>query len=61
MKPYRIGKGGGSAYGGQWVPNPNKPNEVILQGPPNSIQRHYIPGKMEDTGYKSNMEMTDGL
>lgn len=45
MEPYRIGKGGGSAYGGQWTPNPNKPNEVILQGPPNTTQRHYIPGK----------------
>ena len=45
MEPYRIGKGGGSAYGGQWKPNPNKPNEVILQGPPNTIGRHYIPGK----------------
>lgn len=45
LEPYRVSKGGGSAYGGQWVPNPNKPNEVILKGSPNTIQRHYIPGK----------------
>ena len=37
--------GGGSAYGGKWRPNPNKPHEIILQGTANTIQRHFIPGK----------------
>lgn len=47
MAPYSIGKGGGSAYGGRWKPNPNKPNEVILQGPPNTIQKVYIQTRKE--------------
>ena len=25
IESYLIGKGGGSAYGGKWCPNPNKP------------------------------------
>lgn len=41
MEPYRIGKGGGSAFGGERKPNPNKPNEVIFMGPPDSIQCYY--------------------
>ena len=45
MDAYMIGKGGGSAYGGDWKPNPNKPNEVILQGPPDSIQQYFLPFK----------------
>ena len=36
-------KGGGSAYGGQWKPNPNKPNDAIYLGPPNTIKRVFIP------------------
>lgn len=36
MKPYRIGKGGGSAFGGEWKPSPNKPDDQRLVGPPNS-------------------------
>ena len=39
MDAYMIGKGGGSANGGDWKPNQNKPNEGILQGPPDSIQQ----------------------
>ena len=35
-------KGGGSAYGGQWRPNPNKPNDAIYWGPANTIQRVFI-------------------
>ena len=38
----RTEKGSGSAYGGKWRPNPNKPNEVILRGEPNTIQRVFI-------------------
>lgn len=45
MEPYRIGKGGGSAYGGQWKPNPDKPADMAFVGEPNSRQRHYIPAK----------------
>lgn len=36
-------KGGGSAYGGQWKPNPNKPNDAIYLGPANAIKRVFIP------------------
>lgn len=35
-------KGGGSAYGGQWKPNPNKPNDAIYFGPANTTQRVFI-------------------
>ena len=35
-------KGGGSAYGGQWRPNPNKPNDAIYWGPANTIRRVFI-------------------
>ncbi|MBE6949559.1 MAG: hypothetical protein E7456_06915 [Ruminococcaceae bacterium] len=38
-------KGGGSAYGGKWRPNPNKPNDMAFVGEPNSRQRHFIPTK----------------
>ena len=47
IEPFLIGKGGGSAYGGRWKPNPDKPNEVILQGPPNTIQKVFIRTKKE--------------
>lgn len=53
IEPYLVNdfssKGGGSAYGGKWKPNPNKPNEVILQGPPNTIQKIFL--KMKKGGY----------
>jgi len=42
MEPYLIGKGGGSAYGGKWRPNPNKPQDKIFIGPPNTVQRYYL-------------------
>lgn len=41
IAPYLVGKGRGSAYGALWEPNPDKPNEVILQSPPNTIQRFF--------------------
>lgn len=49
LEPFRTGnvKGGGSAYGGKWRPNPDKPNEVILQGPPDTIQRYFIETRKE--------------
>lgn len=34
MEPYRIGKGGGSAYGGGWKPSPNKPQDQRFLGEP---------------------------
>ncbi len=49
IEPFLIGKGGGSAYGADWKPNPDKPNEVILQGPPNTIQKIFL--KMKKGGY----------
>ena len=39
-------KGMGSAYGAQWKPNPNKPQDLTFVGQPNSIQRTYIPTKV---------------
>ena len=38
-------KGMGSAYGGKWRPNPNKPNDMIFIGEPNSRRREFIPTK----------------
>lgn len=35
-------KGMGSAYGGQWKPNPNKPNDMALIGQANTVQRIFI-------------------
>ncbi len=37
MAPYRIGKGGGSAYGGKWRLGPNKPEDKRYLGEPGSI------------------------
>ena len=37
IEPFLIGKGGGSAYGGKWKPNPNKPQDKIFLGPPNTV------------------------
>ena len=34
-----IGKGGGSAYGGKWRPNPNKPQDQRYLGNPGEIKR----------------------
>ena len=34
MEAYRIGKGGGSAYGGDWKPSPNKPQDQRFLGEP---------------------------
>ena len=45
MEPYLLGgaaKGGGSAYGGKWRPNPNKPQDRIFIGPPNTVQRYFL-------------------
>ncbi len=45
IEPYLLGgaaKGGGSAYGGKWRPNPNKPQDRIFIGPPNTVQRYFL-------------------
>ncbi len=42
MNAYILGKGMGSAYGAQWKPNPNKPNDMALIGPPNTTQRLFL-------------------
>ena len=39
MDAYMIGKGGGSAYGGKWRPNPNKPQGQRYLGNPGEIKR----------------------
>ena len=39
MEPYRIGKGGGSAYGGAW--KPSKPEDYRLIGEPGEIKISY--------------------
>ena len=39
MDAYMIGKGGGSAYGGKWRPNPNKPQDQRYLGNPGEIKR----------------------
>ena len=41
----------GSAYGAKWKPNPDKANERILWGPPNSIQKHYVENRKGTNGY----------
>ena len=40
-----IQAGMGSAYGGKWKPNPNKPQDLVFKGQPNTIQRIFIPTK----------------
>ena len=40
MAPYRVGKGGGSANGGDWKPSPNKPGDQRFLGEPGSIKQH---------------------
>ena len=39
MEPYRVGKGGGSAYGGAW--KPSKPEDYRLIGKPGEIKITY--------------------
>lgn len=44
-----IGKGGGSAYGGKWRPNPNKPHDQRFLGKPGEIKTTYKNGYRVDT------------
>lgn len=52
MEPYLISdtrKGGGSAYGGKWRPNPNKPQDQRFLGKPGEIKTTYKNGYRVDT------------
>ena len=52
IEPYLIGgsyKGGGSAYGGKWRPNPNKPQDQRFLGKPGEIKTTYKNGYRVDT------------
>ena len=49
IEPYLIGKGGGSAYGGKWRPNPNKPQDQRFLGKPGEIKTTYKHGYRVDT------------
>ena len=58
MESYLIGgtwKGGGSAYSGNWRPNPNKPYDGRYIGVPGEIKRTFKDGYWVDT----KIEMTD--
>ena len=52
MAPYRIGKGGGSAFGGKWRPNPNKPADQRFMG---------TPGEVKQSGYSKTHIGQDGM
>lgn len=52
IEPYLIDgvyKGGGSAYGGKWRPNPNKPQDQRFLGKPGEIKTTYKNGYRVDT------------
>ena len=49
IEPYLIGKGGGSAYGGKWRPNPNKPQDQRFLGKPGELKTTYKNGYRVDT------------
>lgn len=53
LYPYRIGdsfqKGGGSAYGGEWRPHPDKPDDKRFLGEPGSTNRSRV--KTKQGGY----------
>ena len=53
IEPFLMGggafKGGGSAYGGKWRPNPNKPTDSRFIGEPGEIVRTFKDGYWVDT------------
>ena len=49
MDAYRMEKGGGSAYGGKWRPDPNKPGDRRLIGEPGEIKTFYGKGGQKIT------------
>ena len=56
IKPYPIGKGGGSAYGGKWKPSPNKPDDQRFLGEPGEIKTTYKNGYRVDTKMEAMVE-----
>ena len=49
MAPYRIGKGGGSAFCGKWRPSPNKPDDQRFLGKPGEIKATFKNGYWAET------------
>ncbi|MGI5896578.1 MAG: DUF4417 domain-containing protein [Oscillospiraceae bacterium] len=49
IEPYLIGKGGGSAYGGEWRPSPKKPEDQRFLGEPGEIKTTYKNGYRVET------------
>lgn len=43
IEPYHVELGGGSAYGGKWRPNPNKPQDQRYLGTPGEIKTTVMP------------------
>ena len=50
-------KGGGSAYGGQWRPSPNKPGDQRFLGEPGQIISSHAPGR--HGGYERDTKIGD--
>lgn len=50
-------KGGGSAYGGQWRPSPNKPGDQRFLGEPGQVISSHAPGK--HGGYERDTKIGD--
>ena len=49
MNPYRVGKGGGSAFGGKWKPSPKKPEDQRFVGKPGEIKTTFKNGYWVET------------
>ncbi len=49
-----VFKGGGSAYGGEWMPK--DANAERFLGKPNSIERHFVSNKSGDGGYYADLK-----
>ncbi len=49
MSSYRIMTGGGSAYGVQWQPSPNKPDDLRFLGEPKETKTTFKNGYRIDT------------
>ncbi len=52
MDAYMIGKGGGSAYGGEWKPSPNKPDDQRFLGNPGETK---VTTKSDGTKYETKI------
>ena len=54
MSSYMVSAGGGSAYGGDWQPSPNKPEDQRFLGEPGTIKTTYKNGYRRDTKIGKN-------